>query len=149
MPWRDESKQSENARAQESLRVFFENQSNQITQISTQITAIASSQEAMRNDFNAKWNELPRIYMPRQEDQARGLDGRIAALEAFRIASARELSDLRVNVQQDVQRSVNEIQKEMSESRAGIDSRAIASWVTGFFLLANIVWSVLSHFILK
>lgn len=146
--WKDQNNRSED-KLIDTLREMFETQSHQIAQVSVQVNTLLTQQEQLRRDFNEKWDSLPRIYLSRQEDQARGLEGRLANLEEYRLTSTKEFSELRVFVQQQVQTGLSEVQKDMSEQRAGIDARTISMWVTGFFLLANIVWSVVSHFILK
>lgn len=133
----------------DTLRELFDSQSRQLTQLSVQVNTLLAAQESMRSDFNQKWNELPTIYLSRREDQARGLEGRITALEEYRLASTQTISEVKLSVQQQVQTEVQKIRDEVSEQRAGFDARAISAWVTGFFLLANIVWSVVAHFILK
>lgn len=147
--WKNNANNQSEEKLIDTLKDLFDTQSRQIAQVSVQVNNLVTQQEAMRSDFNAKWNELPKMYLSRQEDQARGLEGRIAALEQYRFSSTKDISDIKLNVQQDVQKSFLELQKDMSSQRAGFDARTISAWAAGFFLLINIVWSVVSHFILK
>jgi hypothetical protein len=77
-----------------------------------------------------------------------GLDTRVVALEEFRIAVTKDISDIKLNNQQQVQTAVQGLQKEAVDQHRYYDSRAIGIWLPLLLLGLNIVWSVVSHFIL-
>lgn len=147
----------------ETLRELFADQSRQISAqgqllaqqtqridaISAQLTALGNQQDSLRNDFNARWQDLPNLYVPRQEQQAMKLDIRTAALEEFRIAATRDLADIRINVQQQVhdaiQTATKDIaaarvaaQEEIEETKHGFDARAITFLVSGISIVVSI-----------
>lgn len=139
-----------------TIKELFEKQTEvvqantaQVAQLSQQMTQLSTQQEAMRNDFNARWADLPKLYVPRQEHQAMGLDTRVVALEEFRIAATKDISDLKLNVQQQVQTVVHDIQDKVSTQRETIDARTISFWFSIALLLINFVWTIVSHFIIK
>src|SRR6266702_512238 len=47
--------------------VSLATQSSRLEQLNMQISTVVNQQESMRADFNTRWGDLPKIYIPRQE----------------------------------------------------------------------------------
>jgi hypothetical protein len=133
-------------------------QVQRIDLMNTQVATLAVQQEALRNDFNKRWDDLPKLYVPRQEHQAMGLDARMVAMEEFRVAATKDISDLKLSVQQQVQTAIQTatkelmsaqllIQKDTSEQRFTLDGRSITMLTTIVFTLISIALTLIFHFV--
>lgn len=129
-------------------------QTQRIDMISTQIAAFSQQQEALRSDFNQRWQDLPKLYVPRQEHQAMALDARTAALEEFRMAATRDIADIRLTIQQQIQAAVQTASQEIAAAklaakdeinlnRKALDARQIAVMVSGITVAISIVVEII------
>lgn len=132
-------------------------QAQRLEQLSLQLSTVVNQHESLRTDFNARWAELPKIYIPRQEVQAMGHEGRLASLEETSRKAVIDLAELRLSVNQQIQQSVlataREIAKvqldeqaDTAKQRQEIDGRAILMYSTAAFTLISIVLTIWLHF---
>lgn len=132
-------------------------QNQRLETVIAQVTTLATQQEALRNDFNKRWDDLPKIYVPRQEHQALGLEPRMVAMEEFRIAALKDISDLKLFVQQQVQSAVQSAANDLAKAQLNnkddihgqrfvLDARWIGTLLTAVFTLISIVLTLALHF---
>jgi hypothetical protein len=133
-------------------------QAQRLEQLSMQLSTVVSQHESLRNDFNSRWSELPNVYIPRQEVQAMGHDGRLAALEETTRKISIDIAEMKLAMQQQIQQAVlagaREIAKvqldEKSDTmtqRSEVDGRTILMYSTAIFTLLGIVLTIVLHFI--
>lgn len=159
---------SRDERIIEALREMFADQNRQlnaqgqllaqqmqrIDSIATQINSLSTAQESLRADFNTRWQDLPKLYVPRQEHQAMGLDARTTALEEFRLAATKDIADIKLNTQQQITQATmaatQEIhaakilaKDEISQDRKSLDARQITLLVSGISVGASLIVEVI------
>lgn len=145
---------AEQSRQLNSQGQLLATQTQRMDSIGTQITNLSAQQEALRNDFNARWQDLPKLYVPRQEHQAMALDARTVALEEFRMAATKDISDVKLNMQQQIQTAIATASKEIAEAkinakdeinqtRKTLDTRQITLLVSAITVSASLVIEVI------
>lgn len=114
--------------------------------LSTQVGAVQAQQEAMRSDF-------PNLYIPRREYQAEGISTKVVALEAFRLAITKEMTELQAKLQEQIHSAVLDATKglatvtveakdDMASNRKDLDARTVMLILTAL----NIAISAIMHF---
>lgn len=86
-----------------------------------------------------------------------GLEPRMVAMEEFRVAALKDISDLKLFVQQQIQTAVHDAAKDLAAAqlankddihgqRFTLDARWITTLITAVFALISIVLSLALHF---
>jgi hypothetical protein len=168
MPWQNNN----NDRLVETIRDMFNEQSVTLAQQSTslagqsqrldqltlQISTVVNQHEALRNDFNQRWADLPKVYIPRQEVIAMGHNERIIGLEEGNRKLQADIAELKLVLQQQLQQSVLATARDVAKvqldgkadtlsQRAEIDGRTILLYSTAILALISIVVTIVLHFI--
>jgi hypothetical protein len=133
-------------------------QAQRLEQLSLQLSTVVNQHESLRSDFNARWAELPKIYIPRQEVQAMGHEGRIANLEDISRKAVVELAELKLSINQQMQQNVLATARDLAKvqldekadtlsQRSEVDGRTILMYSTAILALISIVATIVLHFI--
>jgi hypothetical protein len=169
MPWGSERKEE---KLIETMRQLFGDQEKTISQASAsvaeskavllqltqQIASVSAQQEAIRLEFNRKWDDLPKLYIPRAEHQAMGLAERTIALEEFRSAATKDITDLKFSFQQQLQQAILTATRDADDNRIAAkeemraESKAVTdrqfTWLfSAITITISIISSVALHFL--
>ncbi len=137
--------------------VSLATQSSRLEQLNMQISTVVNQQESMRADFNTRWGDLPKIYIPRQEVLAMGHEGRLSNLEDTQRKMQADTLEMKLVMQQQIQQSILtntrdiakvqlDEQADTAKQRQEIDGRAILMYSTAAFTLISIVLTIWLHF---
>lgn len=85
-----------------------------IQALDVKVSNLDKQNEELRHDFNSKWNELPRLYVPRQEHQAQALDTRTLELEKFRLTATKEITEIRMTTAKQITDAVNSVEESLT-----------------------------------
>lgn len=132
-------------------------QSQRLDQLTLQISTIVNQHEALRNDFNQRWGDLPKVYIPRQEVIAMGHNERIVGLEESARKIQADVAELKLVMQQQLQQTVLATARDVARvqldgkaetlaQRSEIDGRTILMYSTAIFTLLGIILTIWLHF---
>jgi hypothetical protein len=169
MPWGNEKRDD---KLIDAMRELFGEQAKAISlntssiaenkvvllQLTQQINSVAAQQEALRLEWNKKWDDLPRLYVPRAEHQAMGLAERTVALEEFRSAATKDITDLKFSFQQQLQQAILSASRDAEEIRiaakedlhsesTAVSNRQMTWMFSGITLALSLITSVVLHFL--